>query len=429
MANISQQKRQKMLDFLNKLKGEHQDDDSLRALGQIETALNEKKYGLVWEKHTEKVDEMLEHNIPLFCEDENRKITVKENEVYNFLLEGDNLHSLKLLEKTHKGKIDVIYIDPPYNTGNKDFIYNDSFVDKTDGYSHSKWLSFMEQRLEIARELLSDEGVIFISIDDNEQAQLKLLCDEVFGEENFIAIYKWNKTSTPPSLSKKVRNKFEYVICYEKNRTDIKYNAGITLGGDMPLLNEGNTVRDIKFDKSKVKFSFNGKFKKGNYGKIELKNDLDIVDGFSKEDFVLRGCFKWTQETVDEEVLNETTFVIKSKKFSPRYVRVGERIKRPSDIISMNECRVETNEGAKKELNILVPNNSMTYPKPTSLIKYLIRFTENNRTNKIILDFFAGSGTTGHAVMQLNKEDGGKRKYILCTNNENNICEEVTYQR
>lgn len=186
MANISQQKRQKMLEFLNKLKQEHQDDDSLRALDEIETVLNEKKYGLVWEKHTEKVDEMLEHNIPVFCEDESKKIVANENDGYNFLLEGDNLHSLKLLKKTHKGKIDVIYIDPPYNTGNKDFIYNDSFVDKTDGYSHSKWLSFMSERLEIARELLSDDGVIFISIDDNEQAQLKLLCDEVFGDKSFV---------------------------------------------------------------------------------------------------------------------------------------------------------------------------------------------------------------------------------------------------
>ncbi|WP_252344736.1 site-specific DNA-methyltransferase, partial [Gemella sp. zg-1178] len=217
MANISQQKRQKMLDFLNKLKGEHQDDESLRALGQIETALNEKKYGLVWEKHTEKVDEMLEHNIPVFCEDENRKITAKENEVYNFLLEGDNLHSLKLLEKTHKGKIDVIYIDPPYNTGNKDFIYNDSFVDKTDGYSHSKWLSFMEQRLEIARELLSDEGVIFISIDDNEQAQLKLLCDEVFGEENYVGHFIWVRKKKGSFLNKKIRKMTEYVLCYTSN--------------------------------------------------------------------------------------------------------------------------------------------------------------------------------------------------------------------
>lgn len=429
MANISQQKRQKMLEFLNKLKQEHQDDDSLRALGEIEIALNEKKYGLVWEKHTEKVDEMLEHNIPVFCEDESQKILANENDGYNFLLEGDNLHSLKLLEKTHKGKIDVIYIDPPYNTGNKDFIYNDSFVDKTDGYSHSKWLSFMSERLEIARELLSDEGVIFISIDDNEQAQLKLLCDEVFRENNFIANYKWNKTATAPSLSQKVRNKYEYILCYEKNRNNLNYNGGYIDGGDIPLLNRGNNLRDILFKKETVKFSFDGILKAGVYDRVTLKNDLTIKNGRADTDFTINGEFKWTQDNLNKEIEIGTTFIIKSQKLSVRFIRNELKTKRPSDIISKDECGVDTNEIAKKELQLLVPNNNMDYPKPKSLIKYLLKFNEDNRTNSIILDFFAGSGTTGHAVMQLNKEDGGNRKYILCTNNENNICEEVTYQR
>lgn len=429
MANISQQKRQKMLEFLNKLKQEHQDDDSLRALGEIEIALNEKKYGLVWEKHTEKVDEMLEHNIPVFCEDESQKILANENDGYNFLLEGDNLHSLKLLEKTHKGKIDVIYIDPPYNTGNKDFIYNDSFVDKTDGYSHSKWLSFMSERLEIARELLSDEGVIFISIDDNEQAQLKLLCDEVFRENNFIANYKWNKTATAPSLSQKVRNKYEYILCYEKNRNNLNYNGGYIDGGDIPLLNRGNNLRDILFKKETVKFSFDGILKAGVYDRVTLKNDLTIKNGRANTDFTINGEFKWTQDNLNKEIEIGTTFIIKSQKLSVRFIRNELKTKRPSDIISKDECGVDTNEIAKKELQLLVPNNNMDYPKPKSLIKYLLKFNEDNRTNSIILDFFAGSGTTGHAVMQLNKEDGGNRKYILCTNNENNICEEVTYQR
>lgn len=429
MANISQQKRQKMLEFLNKLKQEHRDDDSLRALVEIEIALNEKKYGLVWEKHTEKVDEMLEHNIPVFCEDESKKILANENDGYNFLLEGENLHSLKLLEKTHKGKIDVIYIDPPYNTGNKDFIYNDSFVNKTDGYSHSKWLSFMSERLEIARELLSDEGVIFISIDDNEQAQLKLLCDEIFGVNNFIANYKWNKTATAPSLSQKVRNKYEYILCYEKNRNNLNYNGGYIDGGDIPLLNRGNNLRDILFKKETVKFSFDGILKAGVYDRVTLKNDLTIKNGRANTDFTINGEFKWTQDNLNKEIEIGTTFIIKSQKLSVRFIRNELKTKRPSDIISKDECGVDTNEIAKKELQLLVPNNNMDYPKPKSLIKYLLKFNEDNRTNRIILDFFAGSGTTGHAVMQLNKEDGGNRKYILCTNNENNICEEVTYQR
>lgn len=218
-----------MLEYLEKLKTINNDDEHIRAITEIENALNEKKYGLVWEEHSEKVDEMLEHNIPIFVEDEERKITVNKDVAYNFLLEGDNLHSLKLLEKTHKGKIDVIYIDPPYNTGNKDFIYDDSFIDKIDGYAHSKWLSFMEKRLVIARELLRDEGVIFISIDDNEQAQLKLLCDSVFGESNFIGEYIKQSKVGGGNDSKFIVKEHEYCKCYAKNinvtkSMNIKYN-------------------------------------------------------------------------------------------------------------------------------------------------------------------------------------------------------------
>ena len=175
-----------MIKYLEELKKMNDNEENIRAITEIENALNEKKYDLVWEEHSEKVDEMLEHNIPIFVEDEKRKIVVDEEEGYNFLLEGDNLHSLKLLEKTHKGKIDVIYIDPPYNTG-KEFVYNDDLIATSDSYRHSKWLSFMYSRLKIARELLNAKGVIFLSIDDNEFSQLKMLCDEIFGENNNVA--------------------------------------------------------------------------------------------------------------------------------------------------------------------------------------------------------------------------------------------------
>lgn len=142
-------------------------------------SIDRKKYGLVWEEHEEEVDKKLVHNIPVFREVEDKKIVADENEDFNFVLEGDNLHSLKLLKKTHMGKIDVIYIDPPYNTKKKEFIYNDTRIGEDDTYRHSKWISFMSERLVIAKELLSDEGVILISIDDNEQGQLKLLCDQI----------------------------------------------------------------------------------------------------------------------------------------------------------------------------------------------------------------------------------------------------------
>lgn len=430
MANLSQQKRERMLAFLNKIKEEHKDDDeTLQALDEIENELNSKKYGLVWEKHEEEVDRMMQDNIPVFTEVKEREIKATDENAYNFLLEGDNLHSLKLLEKTHAGKIDVIYIDPPYNKGNIFFKYNDKIIDENDLFRHSKWLSFMNERLKIAKRLLSDKGVIFISINNNEQAQLKLLCDEIFGETNFIQNFKWNKTSTPPSLSLKTREKYEYVLCYEKIKTGIKYNGGYTDGGDVPLLNSGNPMRKLTFNPKYVHFNIEGKYKSGKYGKIQLLNDLIVQDGKADNTFSLFGEFKWTQEKLDTEIKNGTYFLIKSNQFSVRFQRKKKAIKTPSDILTKTENGVDTNEQARKELDELLPDNNMSYPKPVSLINYLIRFNEDGRKNATILDFFAGSGTTAHAVLELNKEDGGNRKFILCTNNENHICEEVTYER
>ena len=171
MPNLSQIKRQRMMDFLAQIKEEHKDDDEmLVAIGEIENELNAKKYGLVWEEHEEAVDVKMRTHIPVFTEDTSREIATAEGESYNFLLEGDNLHSLRLLEKTHTGRIDVIYIDPPYNRGKDDFVYDDNYVGAEDAFKHSKWLSFMEKRLRIAYSLLSEDGLMFVSIDDNEQA-------------------------------------------------------------------------------------------------------------------------------------------------------------------------------------------------------------------------------------------------------------------
>ena len=187
MPNLSKLKREKMMVFLAQLKKEHHDnDESLIAIGEIENALNEKKYGLLWEEHEESVDIKMRSHIPVFTEDLSREISSYSSKEYNFLLEGDNLHSLRLLQKTHLGKIDVIYIDPPYNRGKNDFVYDDDYVGSEDSFKHSKWLSFMEKRLRIAFSLLSEDGLLFVSIDDNEQAALKILLDDIFSESNFI---------------------------------------------------------------------------------------------------------------------------------------------------------------------------------------------------------------------------------------------------
>lgn len=198
------------------LKSNFHDENAQNLMGYLNdltTQVKGQKYGLVFEEHKEAIDEKLENNLPVLTEE--KELFVGNGGEMNFLLEGDNLVSLKLLEKTHKGKIDVIYIDPPYNTGNKDFIYDDDFVDSADSFRHSKWLSFMEKRFHIARELLSEKGVLFISIDDNEQADLKLLCDEVFGENNFIGNFIWQ--SATDNNPRQLSTEHEYIICVCKN--------------------------------------------------------------------------------------------------------------------------------------------------------------------------------------------------------------------
>lgn len=351
----------------------------------------------------------------------------------NIFITGDNLDALKHLVNAYSGAINVIYIDPPYNTGTDGFIYKDNFNFSNDdlkqklGFtdtevarlraldgkcSHSAWLTFMLPRLVLAKRLLSNDGAIFISIDDNEYANLKRICDEIFDESNFIASFNWMKTSTPPSLSKNVRKKFEYVLCYCKQHDGVGLNGGIVEGGDMPLLNDGNAFSTLRFDKDSVFFRIpDGRYTAGRYDRVQLEEDIVIKNGKSLTDIVLSGNFKWKQITLDEEIKEGTIFHVKTEKFAMRYERVGERIKVPSNIISKEECNVGTNEDAQKEILTLFGNKIMDYPKPVSLIKYIINMKASDKD--IILDFFAGSATTAHAVMQLNKDDGGNRKYII----------------
>lgn len=455
MANLSKIKREKMLEYLEKLKVQNNDDENIRAITEIENALNEKKYGLVWEEHSEKVDEMLEHNIPIFVEDENRKIIANEDEPYNFLLEGDNLHSLKLLEKTHKGKIDVIYIDPPYNTGNKDFKYNDDFVVKEDGYRHSKWLSFMEKRLEEARELLKDEGYILISIDESESVQLRLLCDYIFGEENFQTTLHIQVRYPQKSLTeeKDFKPVMEYVYLYSKNYRKFKpkrkseeytndkfvYKIDeLTEGENFKVANQDVTV-----------------FKDGEWKLTEL--DEGTIDGL-KETWISGTIYtkmsygKVFQAIVEPRVAMDGLKCLykvygrgddglgyryytgpqrKNSKRGKMYSGIPlNRIYEMNEGGSVRYRPIDTFFDYSADFGNINHEGGVTFnsgKKPVVMLKTFLDFCNNK--NATVLDFFAGSGTTGHAVMQLNKEDGGNRKYILCTNNENNICEEVTYQR
>ena len=409
-----QNEKTEALEYISKLIEDARKKSDNEALPKLENLLrlvNGKRYGLVWEEHAELVDEKMKTEIPVFVEDETKKIVGNpESEEYNFLLEGDNLHSLHLLEKTHAGKIDVIYIDPPYNTGNKDFIYNDKIVDKNDTFSHSKWLSFMSKRLEIARELLSEKGVIFISIDDNEQAQLKLLCDEIFGEKNFVGEYIKQSKVGGGNDSKFIVKEHEYCLCYAKN-----------INRTSPM----NIEHDKKYLERYKGKDENGKYFWDTFARPGLKNPI-IYDIIAPDGTKINNGWIRSEERFKKEY-SEGKIRIAKKRNGEWSVQFKQYLnpdgKRPR---SMTMDFGGTTEG-DKEIKSIFGRKVFSYPKSVKYLSTLISTIKDK--NVYVLDFFAGSGTTGHAVEQLNKEDGGNRKYILCTNNENNICEEVTYKR
>ncbi len=430
MPNLSQIKRQRMLDFLNKLREEHKDDDSaLIALGEIESELNAKKYGLVWEQHEEAVDVQMRTHIPVFTEDVDREITAVPGGAYNFLLEGDNLHSLRLLEKTHRGRIDVIYIDPPYNTKNKDFVYSDCTIETDDGFRHSKWLSFMAERLHIAWGLLSDSGVIFISIDDNEQAQLKLLCDDIFGESAFVAHIPWRKRTAKSDVPFGISQDYESILCYANplfraavKGKDRKYYETPDFLGKPWRFHDLTTQRTVEERPN------------SNYTMVNPKNGdkfpvnrlrcwaitIDTFQQYYDEDRIIFPG--------DYDFLNISKPVLRYwkeddvKKAGADFGLVAATTYLPYDSVGM------TQDGTK-EITELFGTKIFSFPKPVGLIKHLIGIATTRNNNAIVLDFFAGSGTTAQAVLELNAEDGGNRKFILCTNNENGICENVTHPR
>lgn len=424
MSNLSQLKRQRMLEFLNKIRAEHTDDDALIAINEIETALTEKKYGLVWEQHEERVDIEMQTKVPVFSEVADKEIISDKTAPYNFLLEGDNLHSLKLLEKTHKGKIDVIYIDPPYNTGNKDFVYDDAFVDKVDSFAHSKWLSFMEKRLFIAKQLLSEGGAIFISIGDNELATLKLLCDEIFGDNNFLSLITRPTGTHTGVVNKALVGESDYLLVYCKN-------IEVCILDGLPLSDEDKKIYDMEDETGK--FLIRPLRRTGGENRREDRPNmyfpLIAPDGTEVLPIGPTGYeSRWICNPEGYKYF-ESVGRIFWKKVSGKwqvYQKFYLQDKRKAVPNLWND--LEGNKKATKELQEVLMDNSVKfdYPKPTQLIKKIIRMCPNE--NAIILDFFAGSGTTAQAVLEINKE-GGNRKFILCTNNESNICKEITYPR
>ena len=414
----------------------------------LELLRKQKKYGLVWEDKPEDVEQRLQEELPVLTEVKERAIISDDKDAPNhILIEGDNLEALTALTYTHSGKIDVIYIDPPYNTGNKDFVYNDSFVDSEDTFRHSKWLSFMNKRLKIAKTLLSDKGVIFISIDNNEQAQLKMLCDEVFGEKNSIALLP-RITKSSGKTTDKIALNHDYVLVYCKS-------VGNCIIQGLPHDDDGYKYSDEYYNE-RGKYKLNQTL---DYDSLSYSKSLDyhitidgetFVPGGSEEKYNQRKqcnhkradwAWRWSKELFNFGYVNGFVVIKKTKNGSRIYTKIyqGVSIERTDNGYKlMKKDRLKpvqsidlidnqfSNDNAKKELKELFGEAPFDYPKPSAILRYLLPTIPNINT---ILDFFAGSGTTLHATMQLNADDGGKRQCILVTNNENNICENVTYER
>lgn len=396
---------------------------------QLLEVINEKRrYGLVWEDSTEEAYDRMQEELPVFMEDAAKRLdSAPVGSPNHVLIEGDNLNALAALSYTHAGKIDVIYIDPPYNTGNKDFVYNDSFVDKEDGYRHSKWLSFMNRRLNIAKNLLSEKGVIFISIDDNEQAQLKMLCDEIF-VGMFVATIPWRKRTAKSDVPHFLSQDYEWILCYSNEY----FVAGVHKDSrkyfetpDFP--NQPWRVHDMSTQRTASE---------------RPNSNFTIINPRNNQEFPVNPLAVW-RITKDgfPQYLKENRIVfpgdydfLKISKPVLRYwkeddeKKAGDRFGYTTVSTYINEEVGMTQDGTKDITNVF-GEKAFGFPKPLSLIKYLLKISNPHNKNVTILDFFAGSGTTLHATMQLNAEDGGHRKCILVTNNENNICENVTYER
>lgn len=404
--------------------------DSLdEAIMIAELGTTYKKTGFHFDKRLENMTDTIKY----FKRNDTLSFETDKTKKHHKLIIGDNYPALLNLLIEYKGCIDVIYIDPPYG---KDNMGEFAKTNYENAITRDNLLSMLYPRLMLAKQLLSDGGVIFTSIDDKNYAYIKILFDDVFGESNFIATFLWKKTDTPPSLSNKVRKKYEYILCYGLNVSPAhKFSQGQIDGGDAPLLNSGNPIKEVEFPAGSVIFNIDdGTYCASKDKKIELTTEVVVEDGKNKFPFKAVGAWKWSQDTIIEEVNNGTYFVIKSKKFSIRYQRLNvDTVKIPQNNID-SEVGVGTNEDGEKELRDIFGKKIFSNPKPVSLIKFLLNMV-NTDDEITVLDFFSGSGTTGQAVLELNKDDGGNREFILCTNNEitelnpNGIAYDVTSKR
>lgn len=482
-TNVSKQKREDLLAKIKEIRtfisAAPQDENTgnlLSYLSELEKDVNGKKYGLVFEEHHEEIDVVLDTHTPVLTEDED--LFIDNGGQMNFLIEGDNLASLKVLQKTHKGKVDLIYIDPPYNTGKKDFIYDDKYINEDDGFRHSMWISFMSKRLEIARSLLTEKGVIFIQISDIELAQLRLICDSIFGEENFLNVISVNMKNIAGASGggedKKFKKNCEYILVYAKC-----YDTLPLFNGAYELTRMSELVRIYKSENRSWKYTsvLLDKGKK-EYITSTVDGDGNEIKIFKRIGFKSISVSQYAKQlgiTEDDVYDYHANLIYRTtmpqSSIRPRVMEKMEEIDRYEDVISIEYIpKTGRNKGVlyeqfysgkkynlfawlsdvtefvdgiayKKDLQgtywdfvsgtkNLTKEGNVEFPngkKPVDLLKRIISLYPN--LSATVLDFFAGSGTTGHAVISQNSDDHGCRKFILCTNNQNNICREITYKR
>ena len=370
----------------------------------------------------------------------NEKIENKDSK--NLFFTGDNLEVLRHLQQNYAKSVDFIYIDPPYNTGSDGFVYPDKFeysdeqlqdmfnlneeelkrMKSIQGKStHSAWLTFMYPRLYLAKKLLKDSGVIFVSIDDNEQANLKLLMDEIFGEDSFTGEFIWTRKKKGAFLNKQIRKMTEYILYYTPSN-NLHVNFGEKAYSDkmQPIVKRTNSVKELIFPANSVKTKLNdGKYEiiiDENPTGVSFLNPFNIKDGIVIDELKTKARYTWSQEFLNKEI-ESGSIVNLSTKFGFNVLRSGQedRIKAPSTIIDL-KVGVGTNEDATEEVSKLFSTEAgeiFSYNKPSSLLKYLVNMITYDQKDAIILDFFAGSSTTADAVMQLNAEDSGDRRYIM----------------
>lgn len=405
---------------------------------ELESLEETKKYGLVWADKKEDVREQFKSKSPVFVLDKKKSFTESKILENNILIEGDNFDALSLLNYSHKGKIDVIYIDPPYNTGARDWKYNNSYVDSEDPYRHSKWISFIHSRLILAKSLLSNEGVICVTIDDYELPRLLIIMEEIFGRNNFLGNVVIRNNPGGRKSKRKVAAQHEYALFFSKNPQtsvakldiDIEEKSHKYIKNDKGEWVEPRNLRKEGSDSLAKKDSerFYPIYFDPKTGRISSKDILpiEILPIDTKGE---KRIWRRSKDVIDELYKKKELSIKKTKYGNQVYFEFKGGLQGETPKSLLLDSKYSASEHGTSELdNILGKREAFNFPKSKYATADCIRIASSKK-NAIVLDFFAGSGTTGQAVLELNKKDGGKRKFILCTNNENNIAEEVCYER